>query len=719
MLAAAPNRFYAGETTLRVTIINQGAAIPQTFGNTLQYRNVATNGVWTDWMKFDVTGLNSGAWAKFENKWDSGAGEWEFRLVADRTNSVIESNEGDNVSEATRVSFVAREGTPTSGNPTTGGTPKLKLDTPTIMGMQEGPGRFRADSLTIKAEATNIGDGYAPRFVLQLQYSRDNREWTNWVEVEAPTLAPGATRSISYGWGGGSGVWYFRACENVGNTCSSSVEVEVVSSSVVLRLTREGDSEILFQDDSGALAVWAMKGVNRVSDGLLSASGASNPGRAVGTGDFNKDGNADVLFQKTDGSLLVWFVDGKLTRISDGSLTPNKPTDASYRAVGTADMDRDGQTDIVLQNDQGGILVWLMNGTTRRSESPLSTDANWRVAAIGDLDGDGKADFVFQHKNGDLAMWKMDGVKLVKASLLIPSKAGSGWRVAGASDRNGDGKADILFQHDNLDLAVWFMDAEKSTSTQTLKPTNPGGTWQVPNSRQQEKEFVVYVGISGGGVSRSWDGGYGIRGYANSRIKDYLAQLGIRNPDSRTIEGLRRIAIDNEAGGLAALALYVFDTVNSESSINTAGNTADIRANIEKWYNSHKNAKIIIAGHSLGGGDTQNLLHSLNTLGIPVQLSGHIDSVGIGDASIPKNTRRAMGFYQNESIFSNPLTWGEGGLYAVDPMVTLVTNKKISPPIGPADPTKDFNAYHRNMDNDEAVWGDLLFYMQRALLIAK
>ena len=108
----------------------------------------------------------------------------------------------------------------------------------------------------------------------------------------------------------------------------------------------------------------------------------------------------------------------------------------------------------------------------------------------------------------------------------------------------------------------------------------------------------------------------------------------------------------------------------------------------------------------------QNLLWKLKTLGIPVELSGHIDSVEYfsGDAKIPNNTKRAMGFYQNE-VFPQ----GENNLFAEDPSKTVVSNTDIDQAVGPSDPNVDSNAYHRNMDNDERVWGTLLDYIKSHL----
>ena len=225
---AGNGKLYAGEMTLRATIQNEGGLIAQTFGNVWQYRDVKAGSAWTDWVKFEVAGLIAGGKADVTHTWGAGAGEWEFRLVADSGGAITESNERDNYSGATPVSIVAHEGSVLPPPPSATGMPELRLATPVISGRQAGLGKIYAGSMTISEEVTNIGNGAAPRFQIQLFYSQNGREWNDWVRVDSERLAPGAERSVVYAWEGGAGEWYFKACEDIKDTCSQVAFVEVV-----------------------------------------------------------------------------------------------------------------------------------------------------------------------------------------------------------------------------------------------------------------------------------------------------------------------------------------------------------------------------------------------------------------------------------------------------------------------------------------------------------
>jgi hypothetical protein len=239
-------------------------------------------------------------------------------------------------------------------------------------------------------------------------------------------------------------------------------------------------------------------------------------------------------------------------------------------------------------------------------------------------------------------------------------------------------------------------------------------------------KYSIFTGIRGGDPTEGdhWDGGDGITSYADaSGIKSYLeefenAWLCFLTPSSykpNNQSDLEQIANCWGTGGIVAISYNIANTVFSRSTYNTSGNTDVLRADIETYYNLNPKAKIFLAGHSTGGGDVQNLLFKLKTLGIPVILSSHIDSVEIfsGDAKIANNTKNAIGFYQEDGYgIAGTITHGEDNLFAEDPSKTTVVNIKIENAEGPADPNNDSNAYHRNMDNDKRVWQKILDFIK-------
>ncbi len=62
-------------------------------------------------------------------------------------------------------------------------------------------------------------------------------------------------------------------------------------------------------------------------------------------------------------------------------------------------------------------------------------------------------------------------------------------------------------------------------------------------------------------------------------------------------------------------------------------------------------ARVILYGHSLGGGSVVKLAGELKEIGVPVLLTIQVDSVGRKDGIIPSNVARAINFYQHDGTF--------------------------------------------------------------------
>jgi hypothetical protein len=238
------------------------------------------------------------------------------------------------------------------------------------------------------------------------------------------------------------------------------------------------------------------------------------------------------------------------------------------------------------------------------------------------------------------------------------------------------------------------------------------GTVQVTVASTQAK--AIFAGIYGGGREDLDDDPNNEvpPPLVDSQIVDYVNTLPACQPDGCNPHSLDDLtAIANSDRGITALGFYMTSISSHRVTLNLPGNSETVKNDIDTHYN--EGDRIYLTGHSAGGGDVQNLLEKLNTLGIPVEFSGHIDSYegesGDDDNSITSNVKIAKGYYQTQSFIQ-----GEANLKAVDPQKTHVENILITDPQGPDKPWQirliviDFNASHRNMDNDNRVWGDIL-----------
>ncbi len=226
----------------------------------------------------------------------------------------------------------------------------------------------------------------------------------------------------------------------------------------------------------GYLALWKMNGVTLTSVQQLSTSQMTDPSwRIAGYADLDGDGERDVMWQHdTEGWLAAWFMQGSQV-VSAQFLSTNK-IDPAWKVVATGDVNGDGKADLIFRHADGSLAVWYMNGTQVIGTFFLSinrmADPNWKIVAAGDTNGDGRADLLWQNKaDGSLAVWMLNGWQVVSAQMLSTSKMTDlAWTIVGATDVNNDGRADLLWQNEDGTLATWSLNGSQVTGAYMLNP---------------------------------------------------------------------------------------------------------------------------------------------------------------------------------------------------------------------------------------------------------
>ena len=202
-------------------------------------------------------------------------------------------------------------------------------------------------------------------------------------------------------------------------------------------LNGDNDTDLLFQNQSnGNLYYWLMNRTAMVSGGFLNPP---NPGAGwslVGVADINGDGYADLLFQhQATGNLYYWLMNGT-TMTGGGFLNPANPG-TGWKVVAFADFNRDGKPDVLFQHmTSGDLYVWLMNGanlTTGRYLSPSNPGPGWKVVGTTDLNLDGQTDILLQNQStGDIVYWLMNGTMETSVAPFNPSNPGGNvWKLVG------------------------------------------------------------------------------------------------------------------------------------------------------------------------------------------------------------------------------------------------------------------------------------------------
>jgi microcystin-dependent protein len=303
-------------------------------------------------------------------------------------------------------------------------------------------------------------------------------------QVNVGGIATGAAWSYSTDGGAtftsGAGTSFTLTGDGVKNVLvNQSLGSGDVSPNASLTFTLESPADILWQNlSTGQASIWEIDGNTLVGGGAVSP----NPGpsfRAVGTGDFNKDGRSDILWQNaTTGQASIWEMNGS-SLIGGGPISPNPGP--SFRAVGTGDFTGDGFADDVLwQNTSTGqASIWEMSGNTLMGGGPVTPNPGlaWKAIGTGDFNKDGDSDILWQNTDtGAISIWEMHGNTLIGGGQVTPNP-GTAWQAIGTGDFNQDGFADILFQNTNTgQISVWEMNGTSLIGGGAVS-ANPGLSW--------------------------------------------------------------------------------------------------------------------------------------------------------------------------------------------------------------------------------------------------
>jgi hypothetical protein len=257
----------------------------------------------------------------------------------------------------------------------------------------------------------------------------------------------------------------------------------------------DGHVDLLWQNRStGEVSLWRMKGttIDR-GDYLTPANVGDTNWKIAGTLDADLDGHTDIVFQHDTGHVAIWRMSGEQrveniavgTNVTDTQWDPR--SDPRWRIVGTGDMDRDGFDDILWQHADGRVAAWYMDAIEVREVALIATvsDDRWRVAATDDFNGDGKVDILWRHTTwGQFLVWNMDDRNYLSSGMHL-IMASSQWQVSGVGDFDRDGETDLIWWNSVTgELAAWLLKNQEVASSLTLNPGRIEDTnWRIAGPR--------------------------------------------------------------------------------------------------------------------------------------------------------------------------------------------------------------------------------------------
>jgi len=126
-----------------------------------------------------------------------------------------------------------------------------------------------------------------------------------------------------------------------------------------------GRAGILWQNNNGALVLWENPtfAAGTTTFNTVAALPSVDPSWHVkGMADFTADGRSDIVFQHDSGAVAIWEMGGAagttVTAMNIVNFGLGFNAGPTWHVVGLRHMDNDSRADILLQNDNGAAALW-------------------------------------------------------------------------------------------------------------------------------------------------------------------------------------------------------------------------------------------------------------------------------------------------------------------------------------------------------------------------
>ena len=233
-------------------------------------------------------------------------------------------------------------------------------------------------------------------------------------------------------------------------------------------LDGDGDLDLVAAGHgSNDLVMWTQGSGGSFSPVIPSVGGLNAPSDVVGA-ELNGDGRMDLVVANTGANRVAIYFRTTLGAYPGApSISLGNATTGSPVSVAVADLDRDGDLDVVSANAAtNNVTIWYATAPGAFSPSPSvvlggpGLTQGPSSVAIGDLDGDGKLDIACANLAGNslsVFLQQPGGGFLGTPTFTL---ATSGYPVAPShleiADVNGDGWRDLVAADGGNDLTAWI-----------------------------------------------------------------------------------------------------------------------------------------------------------------------------------------------------------------------------------------------------------------------
>jgi FG-GAP-like repeat len=252
-----------------------------------------------------------------------------------------------------------------------------------------------------------------------------------------------------------------------------------------------------------------------------SISTAADRVYSIYTADMDNDGDIDVLSASGGDDKIAWYENTDSAGTFGTQQVISFAADGAYSVI-TADLDRDGDLDVISSSVMDDEIAWYENESIHRNatfptQSVISIANNGpRTVFAADIDGAGDADIISATFIGFGISWyeNTDGVGSFGPKQVISATAENIWSVY-AADIDSDGDLDVLAVSTTNSEITWYENtdgtgtfgAKQIISTAADQPTSvyaadmdSDGDIDVLSASYNDDEIAWYENTDGAGT---------------------------------------------------------------------------------------------------------------------------------------------------------------------------------------------------------------------------
>ena len=290
------------------------------------------------------------------------------------------------------------------------------------------------------------------------------------------------TLSVSYSFDISGQLIWFKNLDGFGNFGDEQLisnQVSIVNDLLGLDIDDDGDFDLIGATDNNIYSFYNLDGLGDFSSRSNITSRAALSEQVI-TGDIDNDGDLDVISANYTNE-LAWYenIDGL------GTFGPQKEITEvveNYNSVYAVDIDGDSDLDIVGSIRSKDEIAWYENldgmGTFGEKQS-ITTDAdNGGDVFAADIDNDGDNDILFASDDENKIAWyeNLDGAGSFGSQQIIENSFSGVVNSVYASDIDLDGDMDVLASFSSDQLINWYenLDGQGNFGSAQLVASNVG-----------------------------------------------------------------------------------------------------------------------------------------------------------------------------------------------------------------------------------------------------